>query len=151
MRAITHVTVHCSATPQTTTIASMQSYWKNILGWKNAGYHYIVKPNGDIERLTPESIPSNGVKGHNATGIHVSYIGGIDKAGNAVDNRTPEQKASLLKLLRELVDRYPNVKILGHRDWSPDKNHDGKITVHEWLKSCPCFDAIPEYKHLTKA
>jgi len=35
--------------------------------------------------------------------------------------------------------------VKGHRDFSPDKDGDGKITQREWIKECPCFDAIPEY------
>jgi len=37
---------------------------------------------------------------------------------------------------------------MGHRDTSPDLNKDGKISSSEYIKSCPCFDAIPEYKNL---
>lgn len=31
------------------------------------------------------------------------------------------------------------IRITGHRDLSPDKNGDGKITPNEWLKTCPGF------------
>ena len=34
---------------------------------------------------------------------------------------------------------------IGHRDASPDKNGDGKITKNEWIKECPCFDAKSEF------
>lgn len=30
----------------------------------------------------------------------------------------------------------------------PDKNGNGTIDSSEWIKMCPCFDAIPEYKNL---
>jgi hypothetical protein len=32
----------------------------------------------------------------------------------------------------------------GHRDWSPDLDHDGKVEPHEWLKMCPCFDVATQ-------
>lgn len=32
------------------------------------------------------------------------------------------------------------ITIIGHRDLSPDKNGDGKITSIDWLKTCPGFD-----------
>ena len=89
---------------------------------------------------------SNGVQGYNSTSINVAYIGGIDSKGKAVDNRTDAQKASLIKLLKELRDRYPKAQILGHRDISPDTNHNGKIDSWERIKECPCFDAMIEYK-----
>lgn len=72
-------------------------------------------------------------------------MGGISRSGKPIDNRTPEQKASLRKLLTELKQRYPDAKILGHRDISPDVNHNGKVDIWERIKECPCFDAIPEY------
>jgi N-acetylmuramoyl-L-alanine amidase len=31
-------------------------------------------------------------------------------------------------------------RIVGHRDLSPDLNHDGVIESREWIKQCPSFD-----------
>lgn len=56
--------------------------------WKDPGYHYIIKPDGEIVPLQPESKPSNGVAGYNSTSINVCYVGGVDKQGRPVDNRT---------------------------------------------------------------
>lgn len=95
--------------------------------------------------LGEESV-SNGVQGYNSTSINVAYVGGIDSKGKAIDNRTAEQKASLIKLLKELRGRYPKAQILGHRDISPDTNHNGKVDSWERIKECPCFDAMIEYK-----
>ena len=44
------------------------------------------------------------------------------------------QKQSLLELLKELKERYPNATIHGHREFAD--------------KACPCFDAKSEYKDL---
>ena len=61
------------------------------------------------------------------------YIGGVDKQGRAIDNRTDAQKTSLVAILKELHSRYPDAEILGHRDiWGPDSR--------KWKKMCPCFD-----------
>lgn len=75
-------------------------------------------------------------------------MGGIASDGKAVDNRTPEQKESLLKLLNELKGSYPKAEIMGHRDISPDKNGNGIVDPWERIKECPCFDAKEEYKEL---
>ena len=100
----------------------------------------------------PENKISNGVKGHNANIINVCWVGGLDltkpKPHPSIDNRTPAQKASLVKLLTELKRRYPGAQIVGHRDFSEDKNHNGIIDPWERIKDCPCFDAIPEYANL---
>ena len=64
------------------------------------------------------------------------------------DTRTPAQKDSLRWLLGELVDALPIKSIKGHRDYSPDLNGNGVIEPSEYIKSCPCFDAEPEYRDL---
>lgn len=140
MREIKYIVVHCTATPVTTTIESIKRYWKEELGWKNPGYHYIIKRNGEIVNINAEANISNGVAGHNRYSIHISYIGGVDENGKPVDNRTDEQKRSILGKLVELARKYPAAAILGHRDFSPDKNGNGIIEYFEWIKGCPSFD-----------
>ena len=100
---------------------------------------------GTITQLLSEEKPSNGVKGYNNVLINVAYIGGIDAEGKPTDNRTAEQKTALRTLLKLLHGKYPTATIQGHRDFSPDLNHDGRITPGEYIKACPCFDAKAEY------
>lgn len=141
MRQIKRIFVHCTAGPQTQTVAEIQRYWKNVNKWKSPGYHYIIKPDGEIVPLQPEDKPSNGVAGYNSTSINVCYIGGVDKKGRAVDNRTDAQKESLIKILKDLKSRYPDAEILGHREiWGQDPS--------KWHKMCPCFPAKAEYEHI---
>lgn len=141
MRQIKRIFVHCTAGPQTQTVAEIQRYWKNVNKWKSPGYHYIIKPDGEIVPLQPEDKPSNGVAGYNSTSINVCYIGGVDKQGRAVDNRTDAQKESLIKILKDLKSRYPDAEILGHREiWGQDHS--------KWHKMCPCFPAKAEYAHI---
>lgn len=136
MRLIKYLAVHCTATSQTVSISAIQSYWKNQLGWKMPGYHFIIKPDGQIVTLLPIEQVSNGVQGFNSQTINISYIGGVDAKNVPVDNRTPQQKATLLKLLRELKQKFPTAIIQGHRDFPNVK------------KACPSFDAKKEYKDL---
>lgn len=147
MREIKNIVVHCTGGSQKATLQTLKNGWKK-LGWKNPGYHYLIDASGIILTVTPESTIANGVAGHNSNSIHVSYIGGIDAKGKAVDNRTEAQKKSLITILTQLKAKYPTAKICGHRDFSPDKNGDGKITSIDWVKVCPCFDAISEYKNI---
>ncbi|MRM97665.1 N-acetylmuramoyl-L-alanine amidase [Riemerella anatipestifer] len=139
MRTIKYIVLHCTATSQTTTIESIKRFWREKLGWKNVGYHYIIKPDGEIVQLADLNTITNGVKGRNKNAINAAYIGGVEK-GKAVDNRTLQQKASQVKLLRELQEKFPKTEIVGHRDLSPDLNGDGIISPHEWTKECPSFD-----------
>ncbi len=147
MREIKRIFVHCTAGSQKQTVNDLQAEFKRKR-WKHPGYHYVVQADGTITQLLDEGLVSNGVKGYNSTAINVAYMGGIDSKGKAVDNRTEAQKASLLKLLKLLRRRYPEAKILGHRDISPDANGNGKVDSWERVKECPCFDAITEYKDL---
>lgn len=135
MRTITHIVVHCTATPQTTTVASIQRYWREKLKWKSPGYHFLIEANGTVHNLHPITLPSNGVAGHNANSIHLSYIGGVN-GQRAVDNRTEAQKTALLRILTDLKQQFPNAIIQGHRDFP------------RVAKACPSFDAKKEYAAL---
>ena len=140
-RQITHIFVHCTATLPTASVESLRAGWKSI-GWSNPGYHYVVKPSGEVVSLQPEEKPSNGVKGHNAHAIHVAYIGGLRVSIGSKfyeDTRTPAQKHALRALLADIHSRYPKALILGHRSiW-------GESSPGKWQKLCPCFNAIKEY------
>jgi N-acetylmuramoyl-L-alanine amidase len=147
MRSIKKIFVHCTAGSQRQKIADLQAEFKRK-GWKHPGYHYVIQADGTITQMLGEQFVSNGVKGYNSTAVNVAYMGGIDAQGKAVDNRTEEQKASLVKLLKELKGRYPKAEIMGHRDISPDKNGNGIVDPWERIKACPCFDAKEEYKEI---
>lgn len=149
MRKIKRIFVHCTAARQTQTLNDLLAEFKRK-GWKNPGYHYVVFPNGVIQQLASEDVVANGVYGYNQESIHVAYVGGIDNQGKAIDNRTPEQKKKLLSVLKLLKKRYPAAEILGHRDISPDKNHNGIVDPWERIKECPCFDAMVEYRTLNQ-
>jgi N-acetylmuramoyl-L-alanine amidase len=135
MRAINYIVVHCTATPPETSIESIKNYWKQYLGWKNPGYHYIIKRNGDIINLFPEDKVSNGVKGYNKNSVHISYIGGVDKNNNPIDNRTDEQIHAMFNKLVSLSEKYPNATILGHRDFPGVTKMCPSFDVKEWLKN----------------
>ncbi len=146
MRKIDKIIIHATATSQNTTIDNIITYWKTTLNWKSPGYHYIITADGEVIKLASHDSITNGVKGHNSMAINIAYIGGIDKNNSPTDNRTEEQKSSLLDLLFELIDEIPTItSIVGHRDLSIDLDGDGIIEPHEWIKHCPCFNAIGEY------
>ncbi len=149
-RNIKYIAVHCTAGSQKQTIGDLRAEFKRK-GWKNPGYHYVIGTDGLVTQMLDEYDVSNGVKGFNSVSINVAYIGGIDGQGKAVDNRTAEQKKSLRVLLKVLHKRYPKAVIQGHRDFSPDLNHNGKVDSFEWIKQCPCFNAKDEYKDITNS
>lgn len=141
MRRIDYIVIHCTATPQTTTIQSIRNHWKNVLKWKNVGYHYIVEANGNVVQLADIAIPTNGVAGFNTRSIHISYIGGVDRNGKPVDNRTDAQKKSLI----DIIKKVRNEVVLQQRTFPIIQGHTDFPGVS---KACPCFDAKEEYKDI---
>jgi N-acetylmuramoyl-L-alanine amidase len=134
MRSIKYIVLHCTATPQNTTIESIKNYWKNTLHWKSPGYHYMIKADGEVVNTLPIEQISNGVAGYNTPSIHISYIGGVDAKNQPLDNRTEAQKLSQIKLLRELKKKFPNAEIKGHRDFTNVKKDCPSFDVKTWLK-----------------
>lgn len=134
-RQIKYIVVHCTATPTTATIENIQQYWKKKLGWKNPGYHDIIKRDGTIVNILPETLIANGVRGYNSNAIHISYIGGIDARGNATDNRTVAQQQAMYKRLLQLNEKHPQAAILGHRDFPGVAKACTSFDVRKWLKT----------------
>ena len=148
-RTITDIVIHCTAT------RAWQDYSADDIrrmhkarGWADIGYHYVVRLDGTIEPGRDVDKIGAHVSGHNANSIGVVYVGGLDNQGKAKDTRTENQKNALLNLLLDLRQLYPNARISGHRDFSPDLNGNGTIEPCEWIKECPCFDAKSEYRRI---
>lgn len=135
MRNINKIIVHCTATREgkAFNVADI-TRWHKERGFATIGYHWVVLLDGTIQQGRAEMTMGAHCKGHNANSIGICYIGGLDENGKSKDTRTPEQKKSLLELLKRLKKDYPNATIHGHREFAN--------------KDCPCFDAKNEYKDL---
>lgn len=138
-RSINYGVAHCTSGPQNQSTKEIFNYWKNHNGWTKSGYHYMISADGTIEQLVEISEISNGVKGFNSNSIHFCYKGG-NVNGKPNDNRTDAQKKSQLAITIRLKELFPNIIILGHRDFSTDLNGNGIIESWEWIKSCPSVD-----------
>lgn len=147
-RNITRIFVHCSATPQGRQITPERVQEMHTLprsrggrGWSKIGYHYIITLDGVIHNTLDQSISGIQVRGFNANSIGVCYIGGMTSdMKKAKDTRTQAQKQAMAVLIKRLHQKYPSAWIGGHRDISPDKDGDGVIQKHQFIKQCPCFD-----------
>ena len=85
-------------------------------------------------------------RGYNSISLGVCFEGGLDANGKPADTRTPHQKEALHRLVGELLQRYPEAKVVGHRDLSPDTNYNGIVDPWERIKECPCFEVIEEFE-----
>lgn len=153
MKRIDAIVIHCSATRagQDVRAADIDKMHQER-GFAMIGYNYVVDLDGTVEvgrPLNRDGAHCNTAglsgKSYNKHSIGICYVGGLDRRGNPADTRTPEQKQALADLVYKLVAEYPIVEVIGHRDASPDKNGDGKITRNEWVKQCPCFDVRAEF------
>lgn len=129
MRNIKYIVLHCTDTLPTATVESILRFWKDVRGWKNPGYHYIIKASGEVVKLLDEKVPSNGVLGFNENCINICYIGGRTKEGKGGDTRTRAQENAMFDKVVELLERYPKAEVKGHCEFP---NQHGK--------TCPNFD-----------
>ena len=154
-RRIDYIVIHCTATPegQTRTVEQIRAQHK-AQGWGDIGYHYVVTLDGKVHLGRDADLAGAHVSGHNQNSIGVVYVGGLENKPvpynklKAKDTRTDAQKAALLSLLLSLRKLYPYAKIVGHRDFSPDRNGNGTIEPCERIKECPSFDAKAEYSRI---
>lgn len=150
MRDIDLIVIHCSANQEGSGLdAAYINKEHKKRGWSGIGYHFVIKEDGTREIGRPISKVGAHVYGHNKSSIGICYIGGLEKDTlKPKDTRTDAQENEILDLLEELRASFPNAKIVGHRDLSPDINGDGVIEKWEWMKACPCFDAIEQYQKI---
>ena len=155
-RRIDYIAVHCTATPdgRDLTVEQIRKQHK-AQGWSDVGYHYIIYRDGTVHLGRDVDISGAHVSGYNPYSIGIAYVGGLENRPGmaysrlkAKDTRTEAQKASLMALLMDLRKFYPKAVIQGHRDFSPDRNHDGVISPDEWVKDCPSFDAKFAYRNI---
>lgn len=149
MRKIDTIIIHCSATRCDKPYTKQQLVADHKMrGFNGCGYHFYITRGGYIHSMRNIMMMGAHCAGHNKNSIGVCYEGGLDKTGLAADTRTPEQKAAIIRLLKELTIKYHIKRIAGHRDFSPDENGNGIVEPFEWIKLCPCFNAETEYKYL---
>lgn len=133
-RIIKYIVVHCTATPPNITVESIKRYWKEVRKWGDTpGYHYIILRDGTIVQLLDENKNSYGVYAHNSVCISISYIGGIDKNGKPIDNRTAAQKHSMFNKIVELTEKYKGAEVKGHRDFEGVNKACPSFDVKTWL------------------
>lgn len=145
MRKISLIIIHCSATRADRTLPPDDlEVIHRRRGFSGIGYHYYIRKDGTPLLTRPLERVGAHARGWNAESIGICYEGGLDCRGRPADTRTPEQKATLRLLVRQLLTRFPGCRVCGHRDLSPDRNRNGEIEPEEWIKQCPCFEVRDE-------
>lgn len=139
MRRIDKIIIHSSATPPDMDIGVPEiDEWHKARQFSQIGYHFVIRRNGVIEKGRPVCAVGAHARGHNLHSIGICWVGGYNniEEKQPEDNRTNEQKHSMVKLIKALQIVFHIGDILGHRDV---KNTD-----------CPSFDAKEEFKNVQK-
>lgn len=133
MRKIDTIVVHCSASKDGVAQSRETLVAEHIArGFKTIGYHEVIEPDGSVVVGRPPEEVGAHVEGHNANSIGICMIG---------TKRFSQAQWNTLKLrVVYWQTKIPNVKVCGHRDFSPDLNHNGTVEPNEWIKLCPNFD-----------
>lgn len=134
--AITHLTIHCAATPEGRAVTAEQISEWDIAKFGQVSYHHVILLDGTAVRTLDDTQIGAHVGKANTGNIGICYIGGMDKSNkNPKDTRTPAQKATMARLVREYRKAYPKIIIRGHRDWPGVAKACPSFDVASWLLS----------------
>jgi N-acetylmuramoyl-L-alanine amidase len=119
MRPIEWIVVHTSATadkqgrPVDASAEQIRRYHQEHNGWKDIGYHYVVRMGGSIEKGRPVELEGAHVGGFNAKSIGICCSGHGDIA-----DFTAQQHESLASLCARLCIelKLPHTVVIGHRE-----------------------------------
>lgn len=92
--------------------------------------HYLVTPSGIVIKTREEYQGSYHAKGYNSDSIGIEIlVKGLHDYYTfleAIKTRyyTDQQYAATVELCREILKRYPGIKVVRHSDLSPDRKYD---------------------------
>jgi N-acetyl-anhydromuramyl-L-alanine amidase AmpD len=136
MLPIQFLTVHCAATPEGRDVKAGTIEQWDIAKFGQKSYHRIVELDGADHRSLSDQVRGAHVGGHNTGNIGVCYVGGCDEhMRGAKDTRTPAQTATLERIVREYIAKYPAIRIRGHNEWPGVAKACPSFSVRAWLNS----------------
>ena len=157
MGQLTHLIIHCTATPAGRHVDAedIERWHKSPVamggrGWSRVGYSDMIYLDGTLVNLTPFNYDNKvdnwemtwGAKGMNSRSRHVVYVGGLeydyetpldddDKPGYmAADTRTEQQLHAMEIYVKYMILRHPDIKVAGHNQFA--------------AKACPSFN-VPKW------
>ena len=119
--------VHCSDTPDSQDVNAEFIHKMHLdNGWDGIGYHKVILRSGKIENGRPEFWIGAHVKGLNKSSLGICLIGS--------KIFTDVQLNSLKRVLLQWKKKFPNAKILGHRDSTKTDKTCPNFDVKKWVK-----------------
>ena len=135
MRTITLIIIHCSATPQGSSLSFEECRRDHIMHrhFRDIGYHYYITRDGVVHEGRPIEKVGAHCEGHNSHSIGICYEGGLDANGKPADTRTDAQRKALKSLIEDLHQRFPKALIVGHHDLNPAKACPGFVVNSQFI------------------
>ena len=123
-----YLVVHCSATKPSMDIGlrEIKRWHVDDNGWRDVGYHYIIRRNGEVELGRSNRDTGAHAAGYNHKSISLCMVGGMAEDNSAENNFTAQQWTALLDLVKQIKVDYPEADVIGHNEISD--------------KECPSFD-----------
>tara|TARA_A100001035_G_scaffold103468_1_gene81033 strand:+ start:270 stop:692 length:423 start_codon:yes stop_codon:yes gene_type:complete len=123
-----YLVVHCSATKPSMDIGlrEIKRWHVDDNGWRDVGYHYIIRRNGEVELGRSNRDTGAHAAGYNHKSISLCMVGGMAEDNSAENNFTAQQWTALLDLVKQIKVDYPEANVIGHNEISD--------------KECPSFD-----------
>ena len=123
-----YLVIHCSATKPSMDIGlrEIKRWHVDDNGWRDVGYHYIIRRNGEVELGRSNRDTGAHAAGYNHKSISLCMVGGMAEDNSAENNFTAQQWTALLDLVKQIKVDYPEANVIGHNEISN--------------KECPSFD-----------
>jgi len=111
MREINRHIVHCSASA----FGDVKEIrkWHLARGWKDVGYHFVIRADGEVELgRTLDQVGAH-CEGHNLDSVGTCLVGD--------HTFTPAQFAALRRIHAMLAAMFPGLTVHGHREFTTRK------------------------------
>lgn len=136
IRHIDEIIIHCTATKESQKNITVKDVdaWHRQRGFNGIGYHYLILPDGTVQKGRDLNTVGAHCLSHNKNSIGICYVGGLDDNGKPKDTRTEAQKRALKSIVNEMYILFPNATVHGHNEFAN--------------KACPCFDVAKEFSEI---
>jgi N-acetylmuramoyl-L-alanine amidase len=138
MVKIINLTIHCAATPEGRDNSAAEVRAWDVARFGQPSYHHVIELDGDAIRHLKDEERGAHVRDNNSGNIGICYVGGtttLNAGAKPKDTRTPAQKRTLARLVREYQAKYPGIIIRGHNEWPGVKKACPSFSVKAWIKA----------------
>lgn len=120
MQNVDTITVHYTATfdDQDWTAADIRK-WHLERGFRDIGYHLVIRLDGTVEKGRPMDQVGAHVGGQNSRKLGIVYVGGLKRETGrdvGVNTLRPAQEKALIAEIRALLKKHPKARVVGHND-----------------------------------